>query len=149
MYGLFWDLSRAKPRSLPILNELICVVWPGGGAEAWSSSPLPLCSSEVGKGEGTCPDLPSQNFQGHHIETRQENASSWFSTFMLWPQQKQKPGVPRCARMPCLTEQTVLGKHVGTEACCFHPSLPRTSTGLVTECRLFLHPASQSGANGL
>lgn len=42
--------------------------------------------------------------------------------------------------MPCLTEQTVLGKHVGTEACCSHPSLPKAPTGLVTECRLSLPP---------
>lgn len=81
----------------------------------------PLCSSGVRKMESTCTDSPSENLQGHQIERRQENTSSWFSTFMLWPQQKQKPSVPHCARMPCLTEQTVLWRHVGTAARRSHP----------------------------
>lgn len=54
----------------------------------------PLCSSGVRKREPTCADWPFEDPQGHPVARRQENPSSWFSTFMLWPQKKQKTQHP-------------------------------------------------------
>lgn len=77
---------------------------------AWGTEvvPAPLYL-KGGEQRSTCTDLPSQNLQGHQIERRQENASSWFSTFMPWPQQKQKPSVPPVPGCPALQNRQSLG----------------------------------------